>query len=113
MTRPSSTPDTVDKTLHSVGTVLFHLIGHVAIDIQCKCCCGVSQISLYRLDVISGLKRSNRIGVSQIMKAHVRIAKFYNNRLEMIVHCIRIQVLAEFVGEDKIHWILETLSIKS
>ena len=57
MTRPSSTPDTVDKTLHPVGTVFLHLIGHVTVDIQRKCCCGVSQvIELYTINRYNGVK---------------------------------------------------------
>ena len=46
----------VNKPLHSVGTVLFHLLRDMTINIQSECCGCVSKIFLYGLDVVTGPK---------------------------------------------------------
>ena len=52
-----------DKTLHAVGTFVLHLVGHMTIHVQRKSRCGVAQISLHCLDVISGADRGDSVGV--------------------------------------------------
>lgn len=52
-----------DKTLHAVGTFALHLIGHMAIHVQCKGCCGVTQITLHCFNVVSGADRGDCVGV--------------------------------------------------
>ena len=56
--------DTVDVLLHPLGAGLFHLIGHVAVDVQRKSCRGMTQVALYCLDVVTGANGSNGVGVS-------------------------------------------------
>ena len=52
-----------DKTLHAVGTFALHLVSHMAIHVQRKGGCGVTQITLHRLDVVPGSNRGNGVGV--------------------------------------------------
>ena len=52
-----------DKTLHAVGTFALHLVGHMAVYVQRKGRCGVTQIALHGLDVISGADRGDCVGV--------------------------------------------------
>ena len=52
-----------DKTLHAVGTFALHLVSHMAIHVQRKGRCGVTQISLHCLDVVPGADRGNGVGV--------------------------------------------------
>ena len=52
-----------DKTLHAVGTFALHLVSHMAIHVQRKGGCGVTQITLHCLDVISGADRGDSVGV--------------------------------------------------
>ena len=52
-----------DKTLHAVGTFALHLIGHMAIHVQRKGGCGVTQITLHRLDVVAGADCGDSVGV--------------------------------------------------
>ena len=48
-----------DKTLHAAGNVLLHLVGHMAIYVQCEGGSGVAQISLHRLDIVPGADRGD------------------------------------------------------
>ena len=52
-----------DKALHAVGTFALHLVSHMAIHVQRKGGCGVTQITLHCLDVISGADRGDSVGV--------------------------------------------------
>ena len=52
-----------DKTLHAVGTFALHLVGHMAVYVQCEGGSGVAQISLHCLDVVPGADRGNGVGV--------------------------------------------------
>lgn len=63
--------NTLDKCFHAGGAVLFHLICHVAVDIQSKGGGSVAQVPLHGLDVIPGTDCGHGITVSQIMKTGV------------------------------------------
>lgn len=56
-----------NKTLHAVGTFTLHLVGHMAIYVQCEGGSGVAQITLHGLDVISrrGSQRPRRSDASR------------------------------------------------
>ena len=58
-----------NELLQAVGACFSHLFRHMAIDIQREGRRCVTKVPLNGLDVISGLKRRNRVAVSQIMKA--------------------------------------------
>ena len=57
-----------DKTLHAAGNVLLHLVGHMAIYVQCEGGSGVAQVPLHRLDIVAGADRGNGVGVTQIVE---------------------------------------------
>ena len=52
-----------DKTLHAVGTFALHLVGHMAVYVQRKGRCGVTQIALHCLDIVAGADRGDSVGV--------------------------------------------------
>ena len=52
-----------DKTLHAVGTFALHLVSHMAVYVQRKGRCGVTQITLHRLDIVAGADRGDCVGV--------------------------------------------------
>ena len=52
-----------DKTLHAVGTFALHLVSHMAVYVQRKGRCGVTQIALHGFDVVPGSNRGNGVGV--------------------------------------------------
>ena len=60
-----------DKTLHAVGTFALHLVGHMAIYVQRKGRCGVTQISLHGLDVGPGADRGDCTGVTQVVETGI------------------------------------------
>ena len=60
-----------DKTLHAVGTFALHLVSHMAIHVQRKGRCGVTQITLHRLDVVSGADRGDCVGVTQVVETGI------------------------------------------
>lgn len=60
-----------DKTLHAVGTFALHLVSHMAVYVQRKGGCGVTQIALHGLDVVPGADRGNGVGVTQVMETGV------------------------------------------
>ena len=60
-----------DKTLHAVGTFALHLVSHMAVYVQRKGGCGVTQITLHRLDIVAGSNRGNGVGVTQVVETGV------------------------------------------
>ena len=60
-----------DKTLHAVGTFALHLVSHMAVYVQRKGRCGVTQITLHRLDIVASADRGNCIGVTQVMETGI------------------------------------------
>lgn len=60
-----------DKTLHAIGTFALHLVGHMAVYVQRKGRCGVTQITLHCLDVVSRADRSDCVGVTQVVETGI------------------------------------------
>lgn len=60
-----------DKTLHAVGTFALHLVSHMAVYVQRKGRCGVTQIALHGLDVVPGSNRGNGVGVTLIVETGI------------------------------------------
>ncbi len=60
-----------DKTLHAVGTFALHLVSHMAVCVQRKGRCGVTQIALHRLDVVPGADRGNGVGVTRVVETGI------------------------------------------
>ena len=46
----------------------------MAVNVQSKCRRGMSQISLYRLNIVAGANGRDCVGVAQVMKAKIRPA---------------------------------------
>ena len=55
--------DCADKMLHAVGAFALHLVSHMAVYVQRKGRCGVTQITLHRLDIVAGADRGDCVGV--------------------------------------------------
>ena len=60
-----------DKTLHAVGTFALHLVSHMAVYVQRKGRCGVTQITLHRLDIVASADRGDCVGVTQVVETGV------------------------------------------
>ena len=57
-----------DKCLHSVRTVLLHLVRDMTIDVQRKGGGGVAQIALHGFDIVPGPDRGHGVAVPEIVK---------------------------------------------
>lgn len=71
--------------LHSLGAFALHILGKVAVNVQCKGRSGVSQIGLKRFDVITGTNAVHCIIVAQIVDTQVGQPDFLNDTLVGIV----------------------------
>ena len=91
-----------DKTLHAVGTFALHLVSHMAIHVQRKGGCGVTQITLHRLDVVPGSNRGNGVGVTQVVETGIGTTHGCNDALVLAVDCRLCQVRPELVGKDEV-----------
>lgn len=60
-----------DKTLHAVGTFALHLVSHMAVYVQRKGRCGVTQITLHRLDIVASADLGDCVGVTQVVETGV------------------------------------------
>ena len=60
---PLSAGNALDELLHPLCAVAFHLVRHMAVDIQGKGGRGVSQIPLYGLDIIPALNRGHGVAM--------------------------------------------------
>lgn len=56
---PTALIEVVDILLHPVGAVTLHLVRDMAVHIQGEAGCGMAQVPLHRLDVVSGLNRDH------------------------------------------------------
>ena len=101
----------MDKALHPVGALLLHLVGDMAVDVQCKGRRGVPQVVLHGLDVVADLQGRHRIGMPHIVEAKPRLADLFHDLLEVVVDRIRVQVAAQLMGKDQVHGILETFPV--
>lgn len=61
---PLLTRNAFNKLLHPFRTVLFHLICHMAVDVQSKGGSGMAKVVLYSFDIIATLNRCNGITMS-------------------------------------------------
>ena len=71
--------------LHSLGAFALHILGKVAVNVQCKGRSGVSQIGLKRFDVVTGTNAVHCIIVAQIVDTQVGQPDFLNDTLVGIV----------------------------
>ena len=55
----------MNKSLHSVGALLLHLVGDVTVDVQREGRSGVAQVGLHGLDVVADLQGGHRVGMTQ------------------------------------------------
>ena len=90
-----------DKTLHAVGAFALHLVSHMAVYVQRKGRCGVTQISLHCLDVVAGADRGDSVGVTQVVETGIGTTNGRNNALVLAVDCRLRQVCTELVGKDQ------------
>ncbi len=81
--------NTTDKPLHSVCTLLFHLICHMTVHIQSECSGGMAKIFLHSFDVITRLYGDNCIGVAQIMEASMGATNIRNDFFEVPIDDLR------------------------
>lgn len=93
---------TLDKRFHAVGAGLLHLVGHMTVDIQRESDGGMTEVSLHRLDIVTGSERSYCIRVAQIMKAGVRPANGCRGTFECSVQRRLRQVLSLCICKDKV-----------
>lgn len=56
-----------DERLHAVGARLPHFVGAMAVKIQRKGCCGVTQVFLHGFDVVPRAERIHCVGVPEVM----------------------------------------------
>ena len=68
--------------LHSLGAFALHILGKVAVNVQCKGRSGVSQIGLKRFDVITGTNAVHCIIVAQIVDTQVGQPDFLNDHIK-------------------------------
>ena len=52
-----------DIGVHARRALLLHLLGHMAVNIECKGCRGVAKIALHGLDIVAGADRGHGVGV--------------------------------------------------
>ena len=91
-----------DKTLHAVGTFALHLVSHMAVYVQRKGRCGVTQITLHCLDVVPGADCGDCVGVTQVVETGVGTTDGRNDTLVLAVDCWLRQVCPELVGKDEV-----------
>ena len=72
----------LDKLLHPLGTVLLHLLRHMAIHVQCESSGGMAEIFLHGFNVVAAFDASNRVSVAQVVKAGSLRAYFFTMRLK-------------------------------
>ena len=74
-----------DVVLHSLGAVPTHLFGDVAVGIKSKGCRVVTEVLLYRLNIVTVLKRSYRKAMAKIVKTHFGNSNLANDLLKMYI----------------------------
>ena len=71
-----------NKCLHSVRTVLLHLVRDMTIDVQRKGGGGVAQIALHGFDIVPGPDRGHGVAVPEIVETGIRTANGRGGFLE-------------------------------
>lgn len=88
--------------LHPVRAGLFHLGGNVSVNVQRKGGGGVAQVLLYRLDVIPGLNRHDRVCMTEVMKPGGRRSNFFHKFFEATVNDTVREEIPGFIEEHKV-----------
>ena len=78
------------------------MVGDVAIDIQGERSCGMTKVSLHRLDIVSGPDRRHSIAVTQIMESGVGATDGRDSFFIVFDQRSICKVLAKFVGKHKV-----------
>ena len=87
--------------LHSLGAFALHILGKVAVNVQCKGRSGVSQIGLKRFDVITGTNAVHCIIVAQIVDTQVGQPDFLNDTLVGIVDSTQRYIASLLIGKHQ------------
>ena len=58
----------LNELLHTCGTLLFHAVSHMSIDIQSKGGSGMTQVVLHGLDIITGTEGRYGIRMAEIVE---------------------------------------------
>lgn len=90
-----------NELFHVVGAALFHLLGHMSIDIQRKRRCRMSKVPLHRLDIVTGMDCGNCVAVAKIMEASLGHTDRCDNALVAVIHIVRRNMTAQLVRKDK------------
>ncbi len=72
---------------------------HMAVDIQGKGCCVMSQVALDGLDIVPSLQESHCVAVAQVMKPCVRHTDIIGDALEVVVRGAGRQVSTHGVAK--------------
>lgn len=74
----------------------------MAVYVQRKGRCGVTQITLHRLDIVAGADRGDCVGVTQVVETGIGTTHGRNDTLVLAVDCWLRQVCPELVGKDEV-----------
>ena len=91
-----------NKALHSPGALAAHLVGDMAVDIQCKDRRGVAQVFLHGLDIVPALDRGHGVAVPQIVDPGLRAANGSHQLFEILVDGLGDQIAAQLVGKHQV-----------
>ena len=72
---------------------------HMAVDIQGKGCCVMSQVALDGLDIVPSLQESHCVAVAQVIKPCVRHTDIIGDALEVVVRGAGRQVSTHSVAK--------------
>lgn len=73
----------------------------MTVHIQCEGGGGVAQITLHRLNVVSGADRGNGVGVAQVVESGIGAAYSRHNAFVLAVNGGLRQVCADLVGKNQ------------
>ena len=94
--------NTLDKVLHPVCAIPFHLPRDMAVNIQCKRRSRMAQVFLHSLNIVPTHESGYRVGMAQVMEAGRRSADFRYNTLEPVVDRPGRKEVPKRIGKDKI-----------
>ena len=76
----------LDKLLHSLSAILFHLFRNMSVNIQRESRSGMAEIFLHGFNVVSAFDTGNCVCVAQVVKAGGWRTDFLYDPLEAVVH---------------------------
>ena len=88
-------------SLHTVCAFLLHLRRCVGVGVQRKGGRVVSEVALYRLDVIACPDGCDGVGMAQIVESSIRQASGFHQLLIARADGLVTEVLADLIGEHK------------